>query len=186
MAQNDKFSNEPVTTVFSWSVKKGKEQVFEHLMHDVHRVARTFPGHMGVTTLKSPTGKNNYQTVLRFDNTRHLEAWLNAPIRKKLMEPFNDIAKSDSFNEATGLETWFEIPGQPVVSPPRWKMAITTCIAIYPLSLLFAYFLTPHISSWPVVVRALFLPVFAPIILTYLFMPFLTQHILKRWLYTTA
>jgi antibiotic biosynthesis monooxygenase (ABM) superfamily enzyme len=63
-------------------------------------------------------------------------------------------------------------------------MVIATFIAIYPLSLLYGIFLAPHIVSWPTWVRSLFLPVFAPLILTYLFMPFLTQHILKRWLYT--
>jgi len=183
MAKSNNSSSEPVTTVFSWTVKQGEEQVFEHLMHDIHKVARTFPGHMGVTTLRSPTRKESFQTILRFDNVRHLEAWLNSPIRQNMMKPFEKIVQGDTTTEATGLETWFEIPGQQVTPPPRWKMASTTFIAIYPLSLLFSLFLAPHVENWPTVIRALFLPVLAPIILTYLFMPFLTQHILKRWLY---
>jgi antibiotic biosynthesis monooxygenase (ABM) superfamily enzyme len=138
---------------------------------------------MGVTTLKSPTQKDGFQTVLRFDNVSHLEAWLQSPIRQELMQPFNESAREDTAAKATGLETWFEIPGQSVAPPARWKMVVTTFVAIYPLSVLFGLFLNPHIASWPVLVRALFLPIFAPIILTYLFMPFLTQHVLKRWLY---
>jgi hypothetical protein len=89
----------------------------------------------------------------------------------------------DPEKEATGLETWFDLPGQRVVPPPRWKMTITTFIAIYPLSLLFTYDLAPHILSLPVPVRALFLPIIAPIILTYAFMPLLTRYFLKQWLY---
>jgi|SRR5882757_390638 len=177
------FSNEPVTAVFGWTVEQGKEQLFEQMMHDVHKVARTFPGHMGVTTLKSPTQKSSFQVVLRFDTARHLEAWLSSSIRQKMMKPLEEIAHADTATKATGLETWFEIPGQLVTPPPRWKMVVTTFIAIYPLSLLYGLFLASATTTWPTWIRALFLPIFAPIILTYLFMPFLTQRVLKRWLY---
>jgi antibiotic biosynthesis monooxygenase (ABM) superfamily enzyme len=166
-------------------VKQDEEPAFEHVMHDIHEVAQTFPGHMGVTTLKSPTQKGTLQTILRFDNIEHLEAWLNSPIRHKMVNLLEEIAHSEVVTKATGLETWFDIPGQSVVPPPRWKMATTTFIAIYPLSLLMSYFLLPHIISWPIPIRSLFLPIFAPIILTYLFMPFLTQRVLKHWLYKT-
>jgi hypothetical protein len=183
MIKESKLSNEPVTTLFNWSVKKGKEQDFKALMHVVHKAARTFPGHMGVTTLENPTRIGSYQTVLRFDNTKHLEDWLNSSRRKKLMKPMDEIVDTEADTKATGLETWFDIPGQQVTPPLRWKMVTTTFIAIYPLSLLYGLFLAAHVESWPVEFRSLFLPVFAPIILTYLFMPFLTQRILKRWLY---
>ena len=86
MERSTNFSNEPVTAVFSWTVKPGNEQLFEHQMHEIHKVARTFPGHMGVTTLRSPANKGSYQTtVLRFDSTMHLEAWLNSQVRQKMM-----------------------------------------------------------------------------------------------------
>lgn len=179
-------SNEPVTAVFGWTVKQGKEQLFEHMMHDIHKVARTFPGHMGVTTLKSPAREGSFQTVLRFDNATHLEDWLNSPIRHKMMSPLGEIAHTDTSTKATGFETWFEIPGQAVIPPPRWKMVIATFIAIYPLSLIYALFVAPHTGNWLVSVRALILPIFAPLILTYLFMPFLTRRVLKPWLYKSA
>jgi antibiotic biosynthesis monooxygenase (ABM) superfamily enzyme len=183
MAATVTTKDEPVTAIYSWTVKPGDEAAFQHMMHDIHSVARTFPGHMGVTTLRSPTQTRNFQTILRFDSTSHLEAWLTSPQRKALVHPLLDLVESDSAKQATGLETWFDLPGQLVVPPPRWKMATTTFIAIYPLSLLYSYFLVPHTLSLPVPVRSLFLPIFAPIILTYAFMPFLTRHVLKRWLF---
>src|SRR5271170_4137037 len=109
--ENDSLSNEPATALFSLTVKQGKEAEYEDLMHRLNKVARTFPGHMGVTTLKNPARRGSRQTILRFDNTKHLEDWLHSPIRKKLMEPINEIADSSAFTEATGLETWFDIPG---------------------------------------------------------------------------
>jgi antibiotic biosynthesis monooxygenase (ABM) superfamily enzyme len=176
-------SNEPVTALFSLTVRKGKEQEFETLMHGLHQAARTFPGHMGVTTLKNPARRGSRQTVLRFDSTKHLENWLNSPVRKRLMEPIDKIADSDTYKEATGLETWFDIPGQQIIAPPRWKMVVTTFIGIYPLSVVYGGVVAAHVTHWPLAFKSLFLPVLAPIILTYLFIPFLTQRALKRWLY---
>ncbi|HSX45656.1 MAG TPA: antibiotic biosynthesis monooxygenase [Candidatus Saccharimonadia bacterium] len=176
---------EPGTIVFIWTVRPGKEEQFEQYMHEIHKVARTFPGHMGVTTLKSQAQKGNFQTILRFDTTEHLEDWLNSPIRKKLAKRIEKVAHVDAAPKTTGLETWFEIPGQ-TIPPPRWKMVLTTFVAIYPLSLLYGYLIAPNITALPTPIRALFLPVFAPVILTYLFMPFLTQKVLKSWLYKTT
>jgi antibiotic biosynthesis monooxygenase (ABM) superfamily enzyme len=186
MGGSNNIENGPVTMIWNWSVKPNKEALFEQMMHDIHKVARTFPGHMGVTNLKSPTQKGKFQTILRFDNTQHLEAWLNSDIRNKMAGLLSEVAKVDTSSKATGLETWFDAPGQHVTPPPRWKMATTTFVAIYPLSLIYGYLVVPRTISWPVAARALILPIFAPIILTYLFMPFLTQRVLKRWLYRDA
>ncbi len=185
MSQTYKQGKEPGTVVFSWTVRPGKEEQFEQLMHEIHKVARTFPGHMGVTTLKSHAQRGNFQTILRFDTTSHLEKWLNSSVRNKMMRQLEKVAHVDVTSKTTGLETWFEIPGQTVPPPSRWKMTITTFVAIYPLSLIYGYFVTPHITGLPVAIRALFLPVFAPVILTYLFMPLLTRKVLKSWLYKT-
>jgi antibiotic biosynthesis monooxygenase (ABM) superfamily enzyme len=183
MTQPNGLEDAPVTVVWDWKIRPDKEELFERMMHDIHKVARTFPGHMGVTTLKSETQKGEVQTILRFDNTKHLEAWLGSDIRQKMIQPISEIATAEVTNRATGLETWFDIPGSNVVPPPRWKMAFTTFVAIYPLSLIYAFLIVSHTGSWPTAVRALILPIFAPIILTYLFMPFLTRRVLRRWLY---
>jgi antibiotic biosynthesis monooxygenase (ABM) superfamily enzyme len=98
------------------------------------------------------------------------------------MKSLGDIAQTQT-EKASGLETWFDIPGQLVTPPPRWKMALTTIIAIYPIALFFAVFITPHVTNWTVFLRAALVPIFGPIILTYLFMPFLTRKVLRGWLY---
>ncbi len=183
MAQTINSSGEPVTAVFSWTVKPRRRELFEQRMHEIHRVARTFPGHMGVTTIKSPDRPDSYQTVLRFDTRAHMDAWLHSPTRQLLMRAIEEVAHPEATKSASGLETWFTIPGHAMVPPPKWKMAATTIIAIYPLSLLYAIYVAPNTLHWPVAARAMVVPILAPIILTYLFMPFLTQRVLKPWLY---
>lgn len=183
MEKVNELSSEPITALFSWNVKQGKEQEFQQLVHELDKAERKFRGHLGITTLKNPARKNNFQIIIRFDCTKHLDDWLNSPVRKKLIKPLEAIAEASSFKEATGLETWFDIPGQQVSLPPRWKIVVTTFIAIYPLSLLYGLFVATNIATWPVELRALVLPAFAPVLLTYILMPFLTQHVLKGWLY---
>src|ERR1700756_4397093 len=93
---------DPVTIVWNWTIKPGKETLFESLMHDIHKVARTFPGHMGVSTLPSPTSKNTFQTVVRFDSVTHLENWLHSDIRQRMIKPVSEIAHEDAATKATG------------------------------------------------------------------------------------
>lgn len=183
MTKEVKIFSEPVTTVISWIVKPGNEQTFKERMHEVHKAARQFPGHMGVTTLQSSTNKSNFYTVLRFDSSYNMHIWLNSPERRKLIKPIYKIARINTNTESTGLETWFNLPGTGILAPPKWKMIITTFIGLYPQSLLFTLFVTPFILNWPSIFRAAVLPIIAPIILTYWIMPFLTQKLLKPWLY---
>ncbi len=182
MQQPKKHTQEPVTVIFNWMVTPGKEQEFQSWMHKVHEAALEWPGHLGVTTLRPPQGSEDYRTILRFDCAEHLESWLHSEERRALMKSLGNLAKQHT-EKASGLETWFNLPGKLVVPPPRWKMAVTTIIAIYPIALFFAVLVTPHVTSWPVYVRSALVPIFGPIILTYLFMPTLTQRILRRWLY---
>jgi uncharacterized protein len=54
----------------------------------------------------------------------------------------------------TGLETWFTLPGRPgVPPPPRYKMAILTWIAIFPLVTLVAILLGPVLERLSLVPR---------------------------------
>ncbi len=62
-------------------------------------------------------------------------------------------------------------------------MVAVTFTAIYPIGLVFGYFINPHIKTWPVPLRALLLPIVAPILLTYVLMPWLTQKVFRYWLY---
>jgi antibiotic biosynthesis monooxygenase (ABM) superfamily enzyme len=176
---------DPVTLVLSWHVKPGKDEAFQEWMHTVHMAAIKWPGHLGVTTLRPVAGSHDYQTILRFDTAKHLNAWLNSSERKALLKNVKDLATEED-REATGLETWFDIPGTVTPPPPRWKMVIVTFVAIYPIAILFGYVVNPRTITWPVPLRAICLSVAAPILLTYLIMPWLTRKIFKRWLYKTS
>jgi hypothetical protein len=181
-----KIASHPVTVVFSWDVKDGKEAEFMDWLHGITKAALHWPGHMGVTTLRPPTGKGTYHSVLRFNTGDHLKAWLDSNERNEWISQLAGIASVAHATKASGLETWFDVAGISNAPPPKWKMVVVTFVAVYPLSLLLGAFVSPHIISWNIFIRALLFPIVAPVVLTYFSMPFLTQRIFKRWLYRPA
>jgi uncharacterized protein len=181
--KNVKNQPEPVTVVVTWRVTDGKEELFRSWVHSVTQTALTFPGHLGVTTLKQPGSDNIYHSIVRFDNRQHGDAWFNSQERAAWVKKLEGIATQQK-SKLGGLETWFELPGS--TPPPRWKMVVATFIAVYPISLLLNEFASPYLTSWNVFLRALLFPIVLPILLTYLIMPFITQKLLKRWLYPSA
>ena len=67
-----------------------------------------------------------------------------------------------------------------VQSPPKWKMATLTFVAVYPLSCLFAALIAPRLHGWDPIARSLAFPVVLVPLLTYVLMPVLT------WIFRTA
>jgi uncharacterized protein len=83
----------------------------------------------------------------------------------------------------TGLETWFTLPSKPgQPSPPRYKMAVVTWLAVFPLiTLIFALF-GPLLSQLPTLLRTLILTMVMVTLMTYVIMPRLTR-LFSFWLY---
>jgi antibiotic biosynthesis monooxygenase (ABM) superfamily enzyme len=176
---------EPATLLYSWEVQPGKEQAFMDWVHGVTEAASRWPGYLGNTTLKPQNNNGLFHSVVRFDNHEHAEAWLNSPERQEWVNKLKGIARV-SLTKTSGLETWFELPGNKNNAPPRWKMVVVTFIAVYPLSLLLNDFVSPHLTHTPLPVRSLVFPLVLPVVLTYFFMPFLTQKVFRHWLYRDA
>ena len=87
---------------------------------------------------------------------------------------------------ACGLETWFTLEGLGVVPPPpRWKMAATTWLAIYPAITLLLLLVQDLLAPFPVPLRTLLLTGLLVPLMTYLLMPAVTR-MLRGWLYPTA
>jgi len=84
---------------------------------------------------------------------------------------------------ATGLETWFTLPGErAIVPPPRWKQLLVTLVGAYPLVVLLLAFVLPWVAGWPLLLRSAVLPIVLLSLMTYVVMPQLTR-ILQGWLY---
>ncbi len=145
--------------------------------------ARRHEGNIAATVI-SPNQKGGaYRVVHHFRDPAALESWLLSTERAALLEEGELILEAPPAVERTGLETWFRLPadGHAFVPPPRWKMWLTSVLAIYPFVLAFLVWVNPQIKGWPVAVRAAVLPLVLLSLMTYLVMPTVTR-LLRPWL----
>lgn len=83
----------------------------------------------------------------------------------------------------TGMETWFALSARRVVlPPPKWKMAIVSMIALYPLILLIQPALAPLGRGAPRWLATLMTMAVITPLMTWLALP-LTVRLLRTWLY---
>jgi antibiotic biosynthesis monooxygenase (ABM) superfamily enzyme len=169
------------TEVITWSVVPGREAEFEAWAHDMTAAATRHEGHLGAAWLRPDAPGGAYQVVVRFTSAELLEQWMSSEERAQHLAKLEGIATAESLRK-TGLETWFSLPGQSVLPPPKWKMALVTLAAIYPLSILFNWLVVPSVKTWPLAAHAALFPLALVPLLTFLIMPRLSR-LLRQWLY---
>jgi antibiotic biosynthesis monooxygenase (ABM) superfamily enzyme len=176
--------NQPVTAIISHRVRPGRELGYEQWLKGISAVAQTFPGHQGVSFVR-PQGHEcpEYVIILRFDTYAHLDAWMKSPERRTWIERASPLVEQDQdIQILTGLETWFNFPGQRF-SPPVYKMAVVTWLGVQIVTSVVAYSLGPVLAPFPLWVNLAISNVIVVLALTYLVMPKLTQ-LLHFWLYS--
>jgi uncharacterized protein len=173
--------SESATQVITWNVTPGREAAFEAWAHDMTTLATREEGHMGAAWLRPDAPGGPYHVVFRFTTTELLERWMGSAERARMVAKLDGIATEEGRRQ-TGLETWFSLPGQTVPPPRKWKMAVVTFGAVYPLSILFNWLVVPSVRSWFTVWRAALFPLALVPLLTFVIMPRLSR-LLRHWLY---
>src|SRR5208282_5147288 len=123
-----------VTHVVRRTILPGHEKDYDDWLRRFLAVLRDTPGYLSTTVIVPNENTNVRYIVHRFTDAASMEAWDDDETRHKLLEEVNRYS-SPYYEHATGLETWFAIPGiHAIVPPPRWKMALVTFPAAYILS----------------------------------------------------
>ncbi|MEO0535205.1 MAG: antibiotic biosynthesis monooxygenase [Cyanobacteria bacterium P01_A01_bin.123] len=178
---------QPVTAVISQRVKRHCEADYERWTHKISEVARQFPGHLGVTTIRPEAGICvEYVTILKFDCYTNLKRWLDSDERQRCLEKAKPLlVKASEVKILTGFETWFTLPNRPKQAPPpRYKMAILTTFAVFGAVNLLNPWLLPLLIDLglPRLISSLMVTYLVVLLLTYLVMPRLTK-LFAQWLY---
>lgn len=174
----------PVTMSVTRRVRAGREGEFEAWAAGLSAEAGRFPGHLGVGVIRpARVGPREYTVVVRFSDFASFRAWQDSPQRAAWLARSRDLLEGEPRESVTGgLEFWFTPPESPVLrQPPRWKMALLTVVALYPLNLLLNLLLAPHLTGWPLAGRLLLLAVLVVGLMTYAVMPWVTR-IFAGWL----
>ena len=131
----------PVSAVISTRIKPGKEaeyRVWERKIAAAQSKARGLQGYRFEPPV--PGVQEDYVAVLRFDTQANLQAWLDSPERKKLIDEAVPLTEEFHTRMAhTGFEQWFRdavAPGS--APPPVWKMDFLVLLMLYPVVFLWS------------------------------------------------
>jgi uncharacterized protein len=185
---NQQSEDPPVTVVISRRVKPGCEKAFEKFISGITAASMTFPGHLGANIFRPTTpGDTEYRIIFKFDHQSNLRRWQESPCRRQWLARADSLVLGQPVVEViTGLETWFTIPvSKPIVPPPRYKMAVVTLLAIFPLIHIVNFAIAPLFQSLPSLLSSLILTAIIVLLMTYVVMPRMTR-LFTRWLYPQA
>ena len=175
----------PVTAVASRRVKPGREEEFEDWVSGLLAAANEFPGYLGSEVLRpARPGDDEYRVVFRFDHASNLERWEASEERRRLLREVRPLLhEEEKVHVLTGLETWFTLPSEPgEPAPPRYKMAVVTWLAVFPLITAIFLVFQPVLSQLPFVLRTMVLTLTMVTLMTYVVMPRMTR-LFSFWLY---
>ncbi len=174
----------PVTAVASRRVKPGREEEFEQWTSGILAAANGFSGYLGSEVLR-PAGPEDdeYRIVFRFDHASNLKRWESSEERRRWLREVKPLVREENVRVLTGLETWFTLPQKPgEPAPPRYKMAVVTWLAVFPLITAIFVAFEPLLNQLPMLLRTLVLTVVMVTLMTYVVMPRLTR-LFSFWLY---
>ncbi len=187
----------PVTVILRRKAQPGQEQSFETWLEGITRTAQTFAGHQGVTIMR-PTSPANpeYVVIFRFNTYDNLRTWEESAVRAQWIEQGKTLFASDLEREKVLDDAFWYTPesviqaatptGKPPAfrQPPRYKMAIVTMLAIYPLIALAIPLgaVVPGLSALPFLLRLAVTVIIIGLLMSYLVMPFMTR-LFAGWLF---
>jgi uncharacterized protein len=175
----------PVTAMASRRVKPGREREFEDWVSGILAAANDFPGYLGSEVLRpSDPEDNEYRIISRFDHESNLHAWENSKERQRWLRQSRPLLEEEEkVRVLTGLETWFTLPsklGEP--APPRYKMAIVTWLAVFPVVAVIFSLFGQWLNLLPTLLRTLVFTLVMVTLMTYVIMPRMTR-LFSFWLY---
>jgi antibiotic biosynthesis monooxygenase (ABM) superfamily enzyme len=185
-------SDGPVTVIVTRRAKKGKIKEFEEWMDGIIHEVMKFEGHMGSNIIRPTDELTNpeYVIIFRFSTYENLAKWERSEIRKEWLEKSMKVTEGEAVIEKqTGLEFWFtprsgrpdKTHELPIVTPPRYKMAIVVTAIIFVLVSIMLPQVQQATRSLPGVLSTLIGVVIMVLLMTYVIMPAVTR-VLKPWL----
>jgi antibiotic biosynthesis monooxygenase (ABM) superfamily enzyme len=128
--------------------------------------------------------QNEWQLILRFDNEDNLKRWEESPVSRSWAARADALTvNAPKVEHVNGLEAWFTLPERNAApAPPKWKTAIVSALAIYPLISFIPGLLAPLTRSLPMWLANLVTIVLIMPLVTWVVMPLMTR-LFRPWLY---
>src|SRR4028118_27434 len=110
-----------VTEIITVSVKPGMEEAYRAWVDRVRQVEARFPGYQGLQLqVPIPGLQDDWVSLLRFDTTEHLNAWLESDARREALREVESFIDQRERQVASAFSGWFTFGGAPGPAPPPW------------------------------------------------------------------
>jgi len=163
-------------------VRSGCEAEFQQALREFFQTSFAHDGVLGASMLVPPPGSESPEFgILRtFANEQERDAFYESPMFKAWEEKSRPLTEGEwVYRQLHGLEAWFRSPQNP---PARWKMALLTWIAVWPVSMAVRALLNPFIGQTaPHVIFAGVVAGGIVVVLTWVAMPLLVK-VAHPWL----
>ena len=175
--------SQPIHIAITRKIKPGCEATFQAALKEFFTTSFAHIGVQGASMLVPPPGSPSPEFgILRtFANERERDNFYASPMFKAWEERIKPLVEGEPvYRQLNGLEAWFRSPQNP---PPRWKMALLTWLAVWPVSMAVPAALNPLFGQR--VSKVIFAGAVAGgivLILTWVAMPLLVK-LAKDWLY---
>lgn len=163
-------------------VRPGCEAEFQAALRDFFQTSFDHPAVLGVSMLVPPPGSSSREFgILRtFATAEERDAFYASALFRTWDQRARLLTEGEPvYRQLHGLEAWFRSANSP---PPRWKMALLTFTAVYPLTSL----LPLRFERWFAPLHPLLVNVVTTAVvvgsLTWIIMPLLTRA-LRGWLH---
>ncbi|HET8807984.1 MAG TPA: antibiotic biosynthesis monooxygenase [Methylophaga sp.] len=176
------------TAVITHQVAKNKHAEYEAWLNEIAPQCKNATGHLDWQIIRPIAGlTETFTIVIRFDTQSHLRGWMESAQRNELIQKVSPLlVKGDDFYISSGLDFWFTPEKANTKIPIRWKQALVTWSAIYPLVLILPLLVLPtmHEMGLPEsrYLDTLVVTGIAVLLMVYLVMPRYTK-LIHRWLF---
>ena len=137
-----------VTEIITVSVKPGMEEAYQDWVDRIRQVEARFPGYQGLQLQAPIPGlQDDWVSLLRFDTTEHLNAWLESDARRDALQEVAPFIDKREQQVATAFSGWFTFGDAPGQAPPSWKQSMIVLLTLYPIVMLEQMFLNPLLRS---------------------------------------
>jgi antibiotic biosynthesis monooxygenase (ABM) superfamily enzyme len=137
-----------VTEIITVSVKPGMEEAYHAWVNRIRQMEAQFPGYGGCScSPRIPGLQGDWVSLLRFDTSKHLNAWLESDARRAALQEVEPFIDQREQQVATAFSGWFTFGDAPGQVPPNWKQAMVVLLTLFPVVMLELLYLSPLLQS---------------------------------------
>ncbi|HEY2157386.1 MAG TPA: antibiotic biosynthesis monooxygenase [Isosphaeraceae bacterium] len=174
------------TQVIFSRIKPGMEASYRTWAARMQQAQSRYPGYRGMYLQPPAAGGAHWITMLRFDTTEQLNAWIATPERAAMLEEARAFVEGEELLRlATSFPGWVRVDPATGKGPPDWKTALLVLLGLYPIVAIELLFLNPLLVGLAPALGIFIGNVLSVAATSFLTMPLLVRAF-DRWLFANT